>query len=146
MSIEPQHPASWTAITKASFLGVAAAWVGYAIWSAIDAYTGPSNDIAIAILPAVLAISVLVALLLFWPIIIGMARLGTIIARTHDWARQWWAWAVIGAVSGGLTLCGFMGILSAWSAELLWATIIGAAFGAAAALITHSRLGVGRYT
>ncbi len=138
--------AHWRDIAKASFFGVGAAWLAYAVISSATSISGPSNDIAMAMLPAALLISLLVAALLFWPLTMGMARLGTNLARSHRWANQWWAWGGIGAIVGAATLVAFITLLIGGSSDFGPVSAVGAAAGAIAALITYWRLRVaGRF-
>ena len=138
--------ATWPDLAKASLFGVIAAWIAYAILAGIDVVTGSSRDIAMALYPAVTMIALAVAIILFWPLTIGMARLGTSLGVTRPWARSRWVWAAIGAVTGALTLILFMGVLSNWSAENVLVTTMGIATGSVSSLVTRWRLGVGRVT
>ncbi len=140
-----QPTASWRDLVKASLAGVLAAWLIYAVVAAFDTYGGgPSNDIAMAFYPVATMIALVVALLLFWPLTVGMARLGTTLGGRQGWAREWWAWAAVGAAIGAVSLMVLMGILSSWSAENALVAGIGSGMGAVSALVTHWRLGVAR--
>jgi hypothetical protein len=141
-----QQTISWPTIVKSSLGGIMAAWLCYVIGTAFEVFVfgGASNDIAVALFPAATMIALAVALLLFWPLTIGMARLGVIIGTTQGWARNRLGWAAIGAIIGSITLALLLGVLSSWSAELPTAAAVGAGLGAATAFVTHWRLGMGR--
>jgi hypothetical protein len=141
-----QQTISWPTIVKSSLGGVLAAWLCYVIGVAFEVFVfgGASNDIAVALFPAATMIALAVALLLFWPLTIGMARIGVTFGATQGWARKRLGWAAIGAIIGSITLALFLGVLSSWSAELPTAAAVGAGLGAATAFVTHWRLGMGR--
>jgi hypothetical protein len=141
-----QQTMSWSAIIQSSLSGTMAAWLCVAVVGAVDTYAfqGPSDDIAMAFFPAAIMVGLVAALLLFWPLTIGMARLGVTLGQTQKWARNRWGWAAVGALMGSIAFGLFIGVLNSWSGELVPTIAIGAGLGAAAALVTYWRLGVGR--
>jgi hypothetical protein len=132
--------ATWPDLIKASLAGVMVAWLVYAVWAAFDAFTGPSNDIAMAIFPVATMIALVVALMLFWPLIIAMARLVTALSIKHSWARHWWAWTISGAATGAVALFVLMSMLDGGTPEYALAATLGGSVGAISASVTFWRL------
>jgi hypothetical protein len=80
-------------------------FAGVAIWDASDP---PSNDIAQALVPALIAISALFSLLIVLPIVAGISYW----ALGQSWAANWLSWAVAGVI-GGAAVSGLFGLLLA---------------------------------